>query len=107
MSDDPVCAKAILAYMNASLPSPATHRLYLDQGTEGWDAAYLPYEATARQIALDHGYSVADGSLMTHDETGAGHNEWFWQQRIVLPLQFLLDPHPPPGINHLHIQPSL
>lgn len=93
MSDDPVCAKAILAYMNACLPSPATHRLYLDQGTEGWDAAYLPYEATARQIALDHRYSVADGSLMTHDETGAGHNEWFWQQRITLPLEFLLDPH--------------
>lgn len=91
MNDDPVCAKAILAYMNANLPSPANHRLYLDQGTTGWDAVYLKYEVTARQIAIEHGYSTENETLETYTASGAGHNEWFWQQRIDRPLRFLLD----------------
>lgn len=90
MADDPVCAEAILAYMEANLPSPSCHRLYLDQGTAGWDASYIKYEKTARQIALNKGYSIDDGSLETYDAIGAGHNEWFWQQRAYRPLEFLL-----------------
>lgn len=90
MNDDPVCAAAILAYMEAALPSAATHRLYLDQGTEGWDAGYLAYESVARNIALAKGYSAANGTLETYDASGAGHNEWYWQQRIDRPLKFLL-----------------
>lgn len=91
ISDDPVCAAAILAYMDAALPSPATHRLYLDQGTLGWDADYQKYEINARQIAVRHGYTVAAGTLETYDAAGAGHNEWYWQQRVDRPLKFLLD----------------
>lgn len=91
MNDDPVCARAILDYMKANLPSPADHRLYLDQGTTGWDAGYLGYEQTARQIAIDAGYSVENGTLGVYDAAGAGHNEWYWQQRVWRPLQFLLD----------------
>ncbi len=90
MNDDEVCATAILDYMDAVLPSPHIHRLYLDQGTTGWDAGYLKYETQARAIALRHGYSTADHSFMTHDAAGAGHNEWYWQQRVEIPLQFLL-----------------
>ena len=45
----------------------------------------------ARQIAIDHGYSVQNGILKTYDADGADHNEWFWQQRVKLPLGFLLD----------------
>lgn len=91
MNDDPVCAQAILDYMSANLPSPENHRLYLDQGSNGWDAGYLNYETTARQIAIDLGYSEQNGSLKTYDANGADHNEWFWQQRVKLPLEFLLD----------------
>ena len=91
MNDDPVCAQAILDYMNPKIPSSDSHRIYLDQGTKGWDASYLKYEYTARQIAIDHGYSVRNGTLKTYDADGADHNEWFWQQRVKLPLGFLLD----------------
>lgn len=91
MNDDPVCATAILAYMDARLPDSDTHKLYLDQGTTGWDAGYLKYEAVARQIAMQHGYSEENASLATYDAQGAGHNEWYWQQRVERPLQFLLD----------------
>lgn len=90
MNDDPVCANAILDYVRASMPSPSNHRIYMDQGTTGWDAGYLGYEATARQIVRDKGYSEAAGTLATYDAQGANHNEWFWQQRVDRPLTFLL-----------------
>lgn len=91
MNDDPVCAHAILAYADANIPPSETHKLYLDQGTTGWDAGYLAYEQAARQIVKAHGYSEAEGTLMTYDAVGAGHNEWYWQQRAEKPLGFLLN----------------
>ncbi len=90
MNDDAVCADAILAYLKERLPNPAARRLYLDCGSTGWDAAYRKYEAEARRIASVRGYSESGGSLMTYDAQGAGHNEWFWQQRVGKPLRFLL-----------------
>lgn len=90
LQPDAVCAAAVLAYMDGNLPDPAQRRLYLDQGTTGWDADYLQYETLARAITERHGYSADNGSLMTFDASGAGHNEWFWQQRAARPLTFLL-----------------
>lgn len=91
LQPDPVCARALLDYMAACLPDPQGRKLYLDQGTTGWDADYIGYEAEARAIAGNHGYSVDNGTLMTYDAIGAGHNEWFWQQRVDKPLTFLLE----------------
>ncbi|MDE7419617.1 MAG: esterase family protein [Muribaculaceae bacterium] len=90
MNDDEVCANAILQYLSEHIPSDGLHRLYLDQGTEGWDAGYLKYESTAREIVRDKGYTEENGKLYTYDAKGAGHNEWYWQQRVILPLKFLL-----------------
>lgn len=90
MNDDEICATAILQYLSEHLPADGTHRLYMDQGTIGWDAGYLNYEVMAREIARDKGYTEENGSLYVYDAKGAGHNEWFWQQRVEIPLKFLL-----------------
>lgn len=90
MNDDEVCATAILQYLSEHLPACGTHRLYMDQGTIDWDAGYLKYEDIAREIVRDKGYTEENGSLYVYDATGAGHNEWYWQQRVKIPLQFLL-----------------
>ncbi|MDE6341256.1 MAG: hypothetical protein K2K93_02970 [Muribaculaceae bacterium] len=90
LNDDEVCADAILRYLDEHLPSAGAHRLYLDQGTTGWDAQYLKYEAAARTITRSKGYSEGDCSLCVYDAVGAGHNEWYWQQRADVPLRFLL-----------------
>ncbi len=90
MNDDEVCAQAILQYLSDNLPSAGLHRLYMDQGTAGWDAGYMKYETIAREIVRDKGYTEENGLLFTYDAKGAGHNEWFWQQRIDIPLKFLL-----------------
>lgn len=90
MNDDEVCANAVLNYFRDHLPSPDTHRLYLDCGTEGWDAGYIKYETIAREIALSKGYDETLNNFSTFDAQGAAHNEWFWQQRVDRPLSFLL-----------------
>lgn len=90
MNDDEVCANAILQYLSDNLPSDSQHRLYLDQGTTGWDAGYLKYEVVAREIVRGKGYTEENGQLYVYDARGAGHNEWYWQQRIFIPLKFLL-----------------
>lgn len=90
MNDDEVCANAILQYLSDHIPTDGVHRLYMDQGTMDWDAGYLKYEIVAREIVQDKGYSEETGSLYVYDAKGAGHNEWYWQQRVNIPLKFLL-----------------
>ncbi|MBD5370845.1 MAG: alpha/beta hydrolase [Bacteroides sp.] len=90
MNDDEVCATAILQYLSDHIPADGLHRLYMDQGTVGWDAGYLKYEDMAREIVRDKGYTEESGTLAVYDAEGAGHNEWYWQQRVKKPLEFLL-----------------
>lgn len=90
MNTDDVCANAILQYLNDHLPFDGLHRIYMDQGTIGWDSGYLEYEAIAREIVRNKGYNEETGSLCVYDAEGAGHNEWYWQQRVRIPLGFLL-----------------
>lgn len=90
MNDDEVCANAILDYFHDNLTSTDNHRLYLDCGTEGWDAGYIKYETKAREIVRSKGYDESLNNFSVFDARGAGHNEWFWQQRIDRPLRFLL-----------------
>lgn len=74
MNDDEVCANAILQYLSDNLPSDSQHRLYLVQGTTGWDAGYLKYEVVAREIVRGKGYTEENGQLYVYDARGAGHN---------------------------------
>ena len=90
MNDDEICANAILQYLSDNLPHDGIHRLYMDQGTEDWDAGYRKYEVIAREIVEDKGYTRENGLLYVYDAKGAGHNEWYWQQRVKIPLKFLL-----------------
>ena len=62
----------------------------MDQGTKDWDAGYLKYEVVAREIIANKGYTQENGRLYVYDAKGAGHNEWYWQQRVKIPLKFLL-----------------
>ena len=90
MNDDEICANAILQYLSDHIPTDGLHRLYMDQGTKDWDAGYLKYEVVAREIVANKGYTQENGRLYVYDAKGAGHNEWYWQQRVKIPLKFLL-----------------
>ena len=79
---------ALLNYLQAHLPSPSEHRIYMDHGTETLDALYQIPQQLVDQLVRDHGYD--DSHFMTRVFPGAAHTETDWSKRLDLPLQFIL-----------------
>lgn len=86
MDDNPY-PEPLLAYMQSSLPDPATHRLYFDHGTQTLDAFYPPLQAKADVILHAKGYTELN--WQTREFIGADHSEKSWAERLDIPLQFL------------------
>ena len=78
-------------YLAPALPSPATHRLYFDHGTETLDAVYKRYQDRVDGVVARHGY-VQGKNWLTRNYPGQKHNEISWASRVDVPLQFLLPP---------------
>ncbi len=81
---------AAFNYLQAQLPDPATHRLYMDHGTADLDALYAPYQVFVDQIVRDRGYTAAQSRSRVFE--GQGHNERAWAARLDEVLPFLLGP---------------
>lgn len=81
---------AMLEYLRDNLPTPGSHRLYLDRGTEGLDAAYGAWDDKAVALAEEKGYSTAGGTLYIYVDEGATHNERDWCARVDRALDFFL-----------------
>ena len=80
--------KAFMAYMKKKLPSPKTHKIYFDYGTETLDASYKPFQQQADKIMKEKGYTSKN--WMTKEFVGADHSEKSWKERFQIPLLFLL-----------------
>ena len=86
---DTTIPKAILTYLDKYLPSSfAKKRMYIDSGTEGLDAEYLPYIEKMNIVSSMHGYDKINYQTMIDE--GAEHNEMAWRSRLHIPLSFLL-----------------
>ena len=85
--DNPVPG-AFLAYLKDHLPSPKTHKIYFDYGTETLDAMYKPYQQLADAIMKAKGYTSKN--WITMEFVGEGHTEKAWGKRLDIPLTFLL-----------------
>lgn len=72
------------------LPASGRHRLYFDFGTEELDAQYEPFQQQADALVAAAGY-IQGQDWVTHKFPGANHSEQAWQQRVHIPLTFLLD----------------
>lgn len=79
---------AMLAYLQQRLPRRQRPRLYFDYGTTTLDARYEPHQL--RVDSLLQAYSYGPRHLLTRKYEGAAHNEAAWQQRVAVPLRFLL-----------------
>ncbi len=75
-------------YLQAHLPDPATHKLYMDRGNLDLDALYIPFQPFVDEIVRERGYT--ETSFMTRVFPGTGHSETAWSQRLDIPLVFLL-----------------
>ncbi|WP_299438907.1 alpha/beta hydrolase-fold protein [uncultured Aquimarina sp.] len=85
----PVLGEAYMKTLPSALPDPKTHKIYFDFGTETLDAQYEPYQKQVDQMMLDKGY-IEGKNWITKKFEGAAHNEKSWNDRIEIPLEFLL-----------------
>lgn len=79
----------MLDYMKKFLPSPKTHKIYFDYGTESLDAQYEPFQKRADEIMKKKGYKQ-NKNWLTRKFPGEGHDETAWRKRVDIPLTFLL-----------------
>ena len=88
IQSDPLMFNAITDYLKANLPSPLTHKIYFDRGTETLDSLYVSYQSEVDRIMKEAGYSKK--SWMTRIFEGDEHSELSWQRRFHIPATFLL-----------------
>jgi enterochelin esterase-like enzyme len=79
---------AAFNYLRDHLPDPATHRLYMDRGTDELDALYGPAQTFVDQLVRDRGFVAPRFDSRVFE--GAGHNENAWSARVDIPLNQLL-----------------
>jgi predicted alpha/beta superfamily hydrolase len=85
----PLGKGVMLGYMKKFLPSPETHKIYFDYGTESLDAQDEPFQKQADRIMKKKGYKQ-NKNWLTRKFPGEGHDESSWRKRADIPLAFLL-----------------
>jgi enterochelin esterase-like enzyme len=86
-----IVSSAFERYLKPALPSPATHKLYFDHGSETLDSAYAAYQQRVDVVVAKRGYRKGVNWL-TRSFPGQAHDEISWASRVDIPLQFLLPP---------------
>ena len=76
-------------YLIHNLPSPETHKIYFDYGTETLDSTYLPYQHQVDAVLKLKGYNSTNSRNLKFD--GHDHSENSWNLRFQIPVAFLLN----------------
>lgn len=87
-SDNNPVPQAFFQYMRSRLPDPKSHKMYFDYGTETLDQHYHQYSDQVDDVFLNGGYD--DTNFRNLKFEGADHSENSWNQRLNIPLLFLL-----------------
>jgi len=84
-------SSAFERYLAPALPSPTTHRLYFDHGSETLDSVYARYQQRIDRVVARRGYRRGV-NWISRNFPGQAHNEISWASRVEIPLRFLLPP---------------
>ena len=76
--------------VRTDLPPPGQHRLYFDRGDESLDAFYAEFQSRIDATVRAAGWTPDRFRSLVFP--GAEHNEKSWNQRLDVPLTFLLPP---------------
>jgi len=76
------------SYMEQNLPSPNTHKIYFDFGTNTLDEFYVPYQQSVDEVLKLKGYDEKNAINLKFE--GHDHSENSWNQRFQIPVEFLL-----------------
>jgi len=87
-NDNDLLANTFFEYMEDQAPSAKDHKFYFDFGTETLDKFYPKYEQTVTNIFIEKGYDQSNFRNLKFE--GAEHTEISWQERLDIPLTFLL-----------------
>lgn len=79
---------AFLRYLQNNLPDPKTHKLYFDCGDQTLDALYPAIQQKVDAVMQAKGYTGK--SWLTRYFPGKDHSEKAWNERLAIPLVFLL-----------------
>lgn len=79
---------AIFTYLEKNIPNAKTHKIYFDYGNKTLDQYYPQYAPKVDAIFLKNGYTEANYRNLFFE--GTDHSEISWQNRIDIPLTFLL-----------------
>jgi len=86
--DGEVWATAFRDYVNAHLPEANSCLIYMDHGTEDFDADYGKYQQLLDSVITGKGWDEAH--YMTRVYQGHRHRETSWAARLDQPLLFML-----------------
>jgi predicted alpha/beta superfamily hydrolase len=78
-------------FLESAMPPPNTARFYFDYGTEELDGLYEPHQQMIDAMMRGIGYTEGENWVTLKFE-GAGHSEVAWNERVHIPLEFLLRP---------------
>lgn len=87
MDDNPV-PPSFFWYLENNLPTPGNNKIYYDFGTETLDEHYEQYQMVVDEIMKNKGWS--DMNWITKKFEGDAHNEISWNNRLHVPLTFLM-----------------
>ena len=80
--------KAIFNYLENTIPNSKDHIMYFDYGNKTLDQFYPKYAPRVDSIFLKNGYTAQNFKNLFFE--GTDHSEKSWQQRVDIPLTFLL-----------------
>lgn len=84
----PIWSKALRDYLNERLPAVGSNRIYMDHGDQTADALYPPFQKRVDALFADKGWGEENYRSLFF--AGAAHDETSWQERLHIPLEWLL-----------------
>jgi enterochelin esterase-like enzyme len=80
---------AFINYLKEKLPNPRNHKIYFDTGDQGIDANYPIHQNKVDEIMKTKGFTAKNWK--TEYFKGKDHTEKSWNERLDIPLLFLLN----------------
>ncbi len=79
---------AFVNYLKTNLPNPTVHKIYFDYGDKTLDAMYKAHQERVDLVMISKGFTK--DNWITKFYPGQDHSEKSWQERLAIPLLFIL-----------------
>jgi len=87
MENNPI-PDSFIDYLKKNLPDPKNHKIYFNYGDQTLDAMYPPLQKKVDEVMKKKGFT--DKNWQTQFFPGKDHSEKSWNERLSIPLEFLL-----------------